>query len=278
MKLDNRYLLAIKGEDDFVCICDSDFRVVGKCLKRGHGSHEWTAPLVTGQRADVKGKTGAYILERGESRLFAVNLDSLTDTPVKIEDFSNGQLYGINYVYRTGVGKYIGSRLGESAELFTYDAVRGIVQPVQIAAMAPSAFSANKFELSQTSATYSDAQEKLAVAYFSFPVIHILNDNGEDPVTLQLEKDMPEYTSMNASSPHVYLVDICSTEDYIYILYDNPEDSRKMNILAIGWNGAPAARYDVPRLTCFTVDEVNKRFIGLAEDDTAGVGFEFSYK
>lgn len=277
-KLEDKYLLTLKGEDNFVCICNNNFRIIKKCLKKGHGSNEWIAPLVTGQSTNIKGETYAYVLERDKNKLYAININSLLDTPIKIEDFSDKQLYGINYVYRTEDQKYIGSKLVELAEQFTYDTKNNITQPIRISSMDPSMFSANKFELSQTLATYSNARRKLAIAYFSFPVIHILDDNGKKSITLQLEKNMPKYTRKNAFSPHSYLVDICSTRDYIYILYDNPEYKQGMNILVISWSGTAVARYDVPRLTCFTVDEDNRRFIGIQEDDTKGVGFEFKYK
>ncbi|WP_333615421.1 hypothetical protein [Bacteroides pyogenes] len=278
IKLDSKYLLTLKGEDHFVCICDSNFRIIKKILKKGHGSNEWIAPLITGQSTNIKGETYAYVLERGENKLYAININSLSDTPIRIKDFSNKQLHGINAVYRTEDKKYIGSKLVELAELFTYDARNDIAQPIRIPSIDPSVFSANKFELSQTLTTYSNVQRKLAVAYFSFPVIHILDDDGENSITLQLKKDMPKYTRENAISPYSYLVDICSTKDYIYILYDNPEYKQRMNILVISWSGTAVALYDVPRLTCFTVDEDNKRFIGIQEDDTKGVGFEFKYK
>ena len=278
MKLDDKYILTLKSKDNFLCVCDKDFHVMNKCLKRGHGSREWIAPLVTGQCTYIKGEIYAYVLERGANKLFAVNFNSRSDDPIEIENFSKERLYGINYVYRTEEKKYIGSKLVELAELFTYDAKSGISHLIQLPSMDPSLFSANKFELSQTIASYSHAQRKLAVAYFSFPIIHILNDNGENSITLQLEKNMPEYTRKNAFSPHSYVVDICSTKDYIYILYNNPSLKQRMNILVIRWSGTAVARYDVPRLTCFTVDEDNQRFIGILEDDTNGVGFEFKYK
>lgn len=278
IKLDDKYILALRNDDNFVCICDDNFRIIKKYLRKGHGHNDWLAPLVTGQSTYIEGETYAYVLERGENKLFAVNLNSLSDTPIKIEDFSDKQLYGINYVYRTEDKKYIGSKLVELAELFTYDAKKNITQPIRIPSMDLSLFSANKFELSQTLATYSNTQEKLAVAYFSFPIIHILDDNGENPITLQFEKTIPKYTRKDAFSPHPYLVDICSTEDYIYILYDNPKYKQRMDILVINWSGTAVAHYEVPRLTCFTVDEDNDRFIGIQEDDMKGVGFEFSYK
>lgn len=278
MKLDNKYLLTLKGEDDFLCVCDKDFRVIKKCLAKGHGRGEWKAPLVTGQGTIIKGETYAYVLEREKNDLYAVNVSSLSDASIKIEEFLRKKLPGISYVYRTENRKYIGSKLVESAELFTFDAKNSIAQPIRILSMDPSAFSANKFELSQTMATYSEAQRKLAVAYFSFPVIHIMDDNGENELTLQLEKQMPEYKRGDAFSPHTYLVDICSTKDYIYILYDVPKYEQGMNILVVSWSGTPVVRYDVPRLTCFTVDEDNGRFIGMLEDEKDGVGVEFKYK
>ena len=247
MKLDDKYILTLKSKDNFLCVCDKDFHVMKKCLKRGHGSREWIAPLVTGQCTYIKGEIYAYVLERGANKLFAVNFNSRSDDPIEIENFYKERLYGINYVYRTEEKKYIGSKLVELAELFTYDAKSGISHLIQLPSMDPSLFSANKFELSQTIASYSHAQRKLAVAYFSF-------------------------------SPHSYVVDICSTKDYIYILYNNPSLKQRMNILVIRWSGTAVARYDVPRLTCFTVDEDNQRFIGILEDDTNGVGFEFKYK
>lgn len=278
IKLDNKYLLTLKGEDKFLCICDNNFHIIKKCLKKGHGNNEWIAPLITGQSTYIKGETYAYVLERDKNKFYAVNINSLSDTRIKIEDFSSKQLYGISYVYRTEDKKYIGSKLVDLAELFTYDSRNNITQPIRISSMESSMFSANKFELSQTLATYSNAQRKLAVAYFSFPIIHILDDNGEYSITLQIEKNIPKYTNKNAIFPHSYLVDICSTKDYIYILYDNPKNKHGMNILVISWSGTAVARYDVPQLTCFTVDEDNKKFIGIQEDDTKGVGLEFKYK
>lgn len=201
----------------------------------------------------------------------------MLDTSIKKEDFPREKTPGISYVYRTESRKYIGSKLVEKAELFNYDAKNDIAKPIRISTMEPSVFSANKFELSQTMATYNEARRKLAVAYFSFPVIHIVDDNGENMITLQLEKQMPKYTRERTFSPHTYLVDICSTKDSIYILYDVPGYSQGMNILVVSWSGTPIARYDVPRLTCFTVDEDNSRFVGMLEDETKGVGVEFRY-
>lgn len=262
--------------DDFLYVYDMQNHKGHYSIRKGHGNDEMLAPLVTGQQLEINGKDFVCIQERGTNILYGVDLSSMATNMIKIADFSaNSRKQSIIYAYKTSDKSYIGSSVAESSKLFVYkDNKMVTIQPPLVDS---TMFEANKFELSQTRSTYSDVQGKMATGYFSFPMVIITDNRGENNVTIQLDGEMPKYTKANREAPYQYIIDICSTEEHFFVLYDNPNNAKQMEILVFSWDGSPVAKYSVPRLTCFTIDKKAKRFVGLMEDDKDGVCCEFLY-
>jgi len=276
-KIADRFAISIKKEKYFLCVCDDNFNILHKTLKKGNGHNEWLAPMLTGQTTNINNTSHALVLERERNRLYAVNVNNPASEPIILKDFSKDNLHNINYVYTYETDKYIGGRMLEQCELFDYDAKKHETDAIVPHHIDPALFSADRHSLSQTLATYNDRQKAMAVSYFTFPIISLISAKDKKDRTLQIGQEVPSYTKQNVSEPHFYFLDICSTDNNIYVLYDDPEFKEEMSILAFDWEGTAIARYRVPRLTCFTVDESHKRFVGIKEDDTEGVFFEFRF-
>lgn len=277
-KVGDKFAFTVKKKSKFLYVYNEDFTPYGSMLEKGNGHNEWFAPLITGQLTSVNGKPYACVLERSGHTLYAVNLNGQATERIKLADFKSKELTDISYAYKTGENDFIGANQGEQTELFTYNNSNGKTSVIQPQGIDPAIFAADKFGLSQTLSTYNDGLGKIAVAYFSFPLLCIMNGDGSGCITVQLGETLPKYDAESAADSHFYFSDICSTKDRVYVLYDDPENADQMSILGFDWEGNPVARYCVPRLTCFTVDESNKRFIAIQEDDTNGICFEMKYE
>lgn len=279
MKAGDQYLFYVKKEPHFVYVFDRNLTLRTKALRQGHGQGEWIAPMPTGQMATVNGRPYACVLERETHTLYGIDLSNPESPAVKIEDFSQSGLSQINYVFRTGDGRFIGSAQDkEMSELFVFRKNPPEVRMVNPADIDPKLFDADKFGLSQTRGTFNERQGKMADCYFTFPLIHITDAQGEGGRTIQIGNSLPAYTAKNAPDAHFYFNDICSTDTRLYLLYDDPEKPDETSILVFDWDGNPMARYRTPRLVCFTVDEAHQRFIAIPEDDSHGICFEFPYR
>lgn len=274
-KQSDKYIFGLKKEEYLFCVYDDSLSFLYKMMRRGNGNGEWIAPMPTGQTLSIDGKTYAGFLERESNVLYAVSLDAPTSPSIKVEDFNRTKLYGTNNIYSIGNNQYIGTCLEKQCDVVLHDATTQTLTILQPKAMPSKLFASNPFELSQTLTTYSDKRKTLAMSYFNFPRINIISVNGTQNITLQIGKQMPQYTNQDSKELYYYFVDICSTDNKIYCLYDDPQKPYEMSILVFDWEANPIARYHVPRLVCFTVDEDSNRFIAHVEDDTHGAWFEF---
>ncbi len=273
-KLADKYIFGIKKDEYLFCVYDDSLNFLYKMMRFGNGHGEWIAPMPTGQMLSLENKTYASFLERQHNILYGVNLDDPISSPIKMEDFNHTKLYGTNNIYSIDKNKYIGTRLHTECEVILHDATTQTLSTLKPKAMYSNFFASNPFELSQTITTYSDKRKALAMVYFNFPRINIISSDGKQNITLQIGKEMPQYTNQYSKDPHYYFIDICSTDRKIYALYDEPQKPHEMSILVFDWEANPIARYRVPRLVCFTHDEDNNRFIVQAENDTHGTWFE----
>ena len=273
-KLSDKYVFGIKRDEYLFRVYDDSLKFLYKMMRYGKGHGEWIAPMPTGQILPLEGKTYAGFLERGNNMLYAINLDDPTSPSIKVEDFNQTKLYGTNNIYSIGNRQYIGTCLETQCDVVLHNTKNQTITILQPKAMPSELFASNPFELSQSLTTYSDKHQTLAISYFNFPRINIISVNGTQNITLQIGKQMPQYTNQDSKEPHYYFVDICSTDSKIHALYDDPERPDEMSILVFDWHANPIARYHVPRLACFTVDEENNRFIAQAEDDSHGAWFE----
>lgn len=269
--LDDKYYVSSKNEEYFVTVFDGDFNQQCKLLKRGHGHNEWMAPLVTGQLHPDEDSSFLYVLERESDVLYTI--DTTSQKATKVIDFPSCDLSGISYVYKTNDHQFIGGRMTDEGELFLYDADRKKIEEISSSKIEKEIFSAGKFELSQTISTFNAKQKTMAVGYFNFPLIDITD--GVSHTTLQIGNHFPTYDKESISDAHFYVVDICSTDSNIYILYDDPVLEDEMSILVLDWDGIGKARYHVPRLVCFTVNASGDNIIGVKEDDSSGLCYSF---
>lgn len=277
-KLGNKFVFTVKKKEKFLYIYNEDFTPLGCTLNKGNGNNEWFAPLITGQEISVVRKQYACVLERSNHTLYAVNLNDLNSERVRLTDFKSKELNDINYAYKTDENSFIGAEQAKQTDLFVYDKSSGKTKIIQPQGIDPAIFAADKFGLSQTISTYNGGHRKLAVAYFSFPLMCVMNSDGSGCTTVQIGKTLPQYKGGDDMDNDSYFLDMCSTQERIYTLYDDHKSKNEMSILAFDWEGNPVARYRVPRLTSFTVDESGKRFIAIQEDDSDGVCIEMKYE
>jgi len=259
--------LSLKG-DYHLAIYSERENSISYALRKGHGHDEWVAPMITTQQFSVNNNIHTCVLERAGSKLYGINLLDSISPRYCIQDFNKKKLPGIRNVFLLPDGSYCGILDDEVCDMFYYNDKNKELTKEEIE-IDHGLFTSDSRNLSQNMATYNPQSNKIAIAYYTFPMFFIKKaDAGSAQLQIQIGESVPEYTEENSFDPHFYILDLCSTDKYIYILFDDPQVHDKTYILVFDWNGVPIAKYQTDRLTAFTVDEANSRFFTINEDDS----------
>lgn len=261
-----------KRKARFFVVTDNNFNVSGELCVSGHGHGEWTAPMMTGQFGNDGGKDCAYILERPSHTLYAQPIDG--SERMKVEDFKLRDIVSVRYAFKTKDGIYIGAQDDMTCEFFVFDgrskAVKSFPHPVvdmkNVGDMSQM--------LLQTRATYNHAVDRIAISYFSYPLIVIRNANGSVVTTLQVESRLPGYSHDNVGESHVYFKDIKSDDKYVYALYSSPAHDERDFVLVFAWDGTPVARYELSPAIGFAIDGAGRRIVAINDADGKVVAYK----
>ncbi len=268
--------LSTKGKNHLVIYNEKENKV-SYALRKGHGHDEWIAPMITTQQINVNNHNQSFVLERANSKLYVVNFEDSISSRYCIQDFREIKIPGIRSVFLLSDNSYWGVKDDATCDMFNYNVKSKELIEEEIG-IDHSLFSPNSSSLSQNMATYSPQNKKIAIAYYTFPLLFIKEENTYSAqIQIQIGESFPLYNTDNTINPHFYILDMCSSDKYIYVLYDDPSIENKTAIIVFDWNGMPIARYQTNRMTAFTVDEKNSRFIALNEDDTKGVCYIYRF-
>lgn len=271
---DDYYIFTQKGDYAFR-ICDSSFNEINQVCARGNGKNEWLAPYATGQFCTSKGQKNFYVLERPTHTLRLCNL--YDGAQVDIEDFSGSDIADLRYVFCTGDKTYIGCQDAGERKIFNYNAKTKILTEFEHEVMGIDDCKAGESELLQTLATYNEGKNKLAVTYFSFPLLVIRDASGKAVRYLQIGKDWPMYTDKNFEEANMWILGVASDNNNVYALYDDPALPKEMSVLVFDWEGIPVARYHIARAMAFAVDSGKRTILAINEDESNGVCSIYEY-
>lgn len=260
-----RFFFSQKRKSRFFVVTDNDFNIKGELCVSGHGRGEWTAPMMTGQFGNYGGKGCAYVLERPSHTLYAQPIDG--SERMKVEDFKSRDIASVRYVFKTVDGVYAGAQDDMACEFFVFDSRGKSVKSFPHPVVDMKSVGDMSQMLLQTRATYSYAADRIAVSYFSFPLLVIRNADGSVVATLQVEKSLPRYSHDNVSESHVFFKDIQSDNKYIYALYSSPSHDDRDFVLVFAWDGTPVARYELVPAVGFAVDSAGRRIVAINDSD-----------
>ncbi len=265
----DKFVCRSRGEY-FYYVFDSNFKLESQVARKGHGNKEFLAPLFSGQYLQEQGKDYIYLLERPQRSLYKVNLHDERDV-TSIIKLPIGQKIEPRYLFVVD-DRFIGANDDKDCKVFVYDDLRKkCVVKEQTYANGKS----HDRELYQSLATYNPISRKLAVSFFNLPQMDIRDADGDMLRTIYVD-GKPQFKERLSDTQ--YFSCICSTDKYIYALYDGYaelERQGKCAVLVFDWQGNPIVKYIIDSSSYIAVDVKNKRILSVA--DTASGNRLLSY-
>ena len=269
----NNFIFSQKKKARFFVTTDNSLNITGELCPAGNGHGEWNAPIATGQFGKQGSTPCAYILERSTHSLYMQPTNG--NNPTLIESFKSKDITSIRYAFKTSDNSFAGALDDDKCEFFTYRKTDKHVETFEHPIPNTDKMGNMSHILLQTLATYNDNDGKIAICYFTFPLIVVRDSEGKIEQTIQVEKTLPQYTDDNAVEPHFCFKAIKSDSKYIYALYSPSEQSAKEYILVFSWAGDAVAKYAISPSMDFAVDSRNSRFVAI--DDETGRCVEYKY-
>ena len=265
--VNGRFLLTAKRMPYFFYIYNKTFGRVAEMAMSGNGNEEWMAPMYTGQLEKGNGEDSIYVLERPTNKLYLLSLKNKA-LRREVADFSNRKVENLRYVFCLGADRYVGSQ--DEGQCLPFVMNDGVKTELQHPLPDVAQMGVNARLLLQTQAVLRDTKDKWADAYFSYPMLVIRRVDGTIEQIVKIGKQWPSYTNVH-EAPADYCIDVCSSHNAIYLLFNDPKQPNESCVLAIGWDGKPIARYHIKTATAMAVDEDGHRIIAVNDDDSDGV-------
>lgn len=270
-------VFAQKRDEYHLLVGDGALSKFHPLLRNGHGNSEWIAPMLTGESSIVDGKKYVNVLERSSNKLYAVDIADECSGRVLLANLNKSDLPGIRNVFCLADGGFIGVTDADLCQPFVLKSKSAKATLLDVG-LDKKLLAADSQRLSQCLSTYNAKAHKLAMAYYAFPVLVIMSEDGIQTARLQIGEEMPDFTGTQDFEYPDYFLDICSTDNYIYALYQEPKSSNETNILVFRWSGEPIAKFTTPSMKSFTVDERKSIFVGLMENENEGVCAVFKFR
>lgn len=259
-------------------IYDEKERKITKKLRRGNGLNEWIAPAIMNQKIRRDGHSYICVLERANMNLYGVDVEDSCSERIRLADYRKYDIPGIRNVYILPDSSSWGFKDGDNCDVFRCNSKCSELMEYEIG-IDHSLFAYNRAQLSQNLSTYNAKEESVAVVYYAYPLLLITKvENPAVVKEIQIDESFPVYDKESSINPNIYMLDICSTDKYIYVLYDDQVCEDKSSILVFDWNGNAVAKFNTPKMIAFAVDEEHGRFFGLNEDDSEGVCSVYKYQ
>ena len=263
----NGYYVFTQKDSMAFRVLDTKFHEVCTLARKGHGDNEWMAPYFTSQYAVELKCSYIYVLERPDHSLYKIPVLK-NGKRILVESFKNRDITGIRYAFQTGNRQFIGALDEGNCNIFTYNAATNQVSKIPHSDVIGEVNKQYSQYLLQTQAAYNSKQGKLAVTYFSYPLIEIHDKGGKTLRSIVVGNSWPKYSDNNFSTAHNYFLDVTSDDDYIYALYDDPEKQQTCSLLVFDWQGNAVARYYIARTLSIAVNRQNHEILAINEDDS----------
>ena len=270
----NKYVVVCKRAERFFYVFDSSYRQVAQFATPGNGHDEWLAPMATGQYTERNDTVMIYVLERPTNQLYLQPLAN----DAKRQRVANLSIKGVGQlrtVFLKGANDYVG--VEDDAQCLPITLKDGKKTALEHPVPDVDKLGARSNMLLQTLSTMQRAGQKWASCYFSYPMVVIRNMDGSLVSTLKIGNQWPRYTSDAQKEPFFYCVDMCSSEQAVYVLYNMPGHDNESYVLAFSWDGDPLARYRIRRSVAFTVNEAARKIVAINDDDSDGMFSEYKY-
>lgn len=269
----NVFLFAQKKKSKFFVVTDNRYNITGELCPAGNGHGEWNSPIATGQFEQHESLPCAYILERSTHSLFLQPTNG--EAPTLVEGFKTKDITSIRNVFKINENSFLGTLDDDNCEFFKYD--KSTQNVTRFSHPIPDTGNMGDMShmLLQTLATYNESEQKIAISYYTYPLIIIRDTDGNIKCTLQMEKSLPHYIGDAEADPHLYFKAIKSDDKYIYALYSPDEQSTNDYILVFSWSGDAVAKYAISPAMDFAVDSNGKRFVAI--DDETGLCVEYRW-
>jgi hypothetical protein len=252
-------------QDYFFDIFDTEHNLVGKLCRLGNGPNEFLAPAYFGQYDEE----GIWILERERGLFVKIDISkSLAQGQTVIEkkiDLSQYPgLHPRNVFYITDELLF-GTNDDSLCATFTLNPKTSEIKFNPHVLDFP--ISPTTHSISQSMATLKPDRKKVATSFFRLPQIDMYSSKGERLKTV-FYKEIVEPSMIDIYDGCYYYLNIFSTDDYIYALYEEPVgDERTENYIHVfDWNGNPIASLKVDTTTDFYVSPDDKQLITLNFD------------
>ncbi len=273
-----KYVFSKKG-NYFLTLTDNNFIGHYESLRKGHGENEWIAPMLTGQHVTIGGKELVCILERSSGMLYASNVEDSIQNRILLADLNKKGIPDARNAFLLHNGKIIGQRDAKNGEWFICNDTKAKVSFVN-SGIDDELFQYNPQILCQGLTAYHEASKTFVQTCFAYPLLCFLDEDCNVRKRIQLCTRMPAYTEKTAVEPFNYIVDIFSSDKYVYVLFDSPEceTPNKMHILVFDWDANPIAKLQIDRSLAFAVDEKKSIIISINENDEKGCCCIYNYK
>lgn len=235
-------------------------------FKVGRGAGEFIAPAYFSQYQTVDEETKIWILERALNRFFKINLNrTIAHDSLYIEEEYDLSAFR-NSDYRA---MYLLEDNLFFATEDQHDCKHVFLRPVEKEKeIIPPAFQFPKrpdiHEISQVISTKHPTESYIASAFFNFPQIDLLNEQGRYKTIFYPKVIYPRETTMNQRDDE-YFNHICCDTNFIYALYNptNQDNNSDSEILIFSWQGEAVGKCVIPFATFIFIDRQNNRLYAM---------------
>lgn len=268
-KVGDCYLCTEKRTPMFYSLYDRDFNLITQFGVRGRSENEFLAPLYAGNADNVGDCLSFRIFDRAQYRLDTWTLDRTAGTVSKTGEMRvpTDKVFDMRILYAMPDNGFCGVSDDSECRYFTasegFDEVVFHDNSISFANM-------EAHDISQTCSTLSPDNKRVALGYYSFPLLEIRDVNGSILKSVWISRKMrPEDIDLDA--PDDYFMKTVASGDYIYALYNDASSEENDDILVFDWDGHLQHRYRVRKALSFCVDLEAGRIVLLNSDQGEGL-------
>ena len=235
-------------------------------LKVGRGAGEFIAPAYFSQYQIEDKETKIWILERALNRYFKINLNkTVTHDSLYIEeeyDLSSFKNSDYRAMYFLKDSLFFATEDQHDCKHVFLHPMEKEKEIIPTALQFPKR--SNIHEISQVISTKHPTKSCIASAFFNFPQIDLLNEQGRYKTMFYSKVIYPRETTMSQRDDE-YFNNICCDTNFVYALYNpnNQLNNSNSEILVFSWQGEAIGKYVIPFATFICIDQQNNRLYAM---------------
>ncbi len=255
------YHFAVYKKDSLKKICD--------IFPKGRGAGEFIAPAYFSQYQTESKETKIWVLEQALNQYLKINLSkTISSDSLHIEktyDLSPFKSYSYRNMYVINDDLLFATRDDQDCKhVFLHLADK---QQQEIDFSLPIPIRPYTHYISQTISAKHPSQPHFVSAYFNFPQIDFINEQGIYKTIFYKEIIQPRQSTLSQSE-YEYFSCVCCDNNYVYALY-NPYNATEdtyletSEVLVFSWQGEAIQKYIIPFTTYICIDSENQRLYAL---------------